>query len=185
MIAYAAVLETLLRIRTIRQSLCVGAFGKSRRASANVEQASSHGDRCAGFSSINPVASIGDDGFVHVAGRKAHDLPDKLSIPVLPFTNVRDDASQHDTSDGMTEGIIEFSRFSELFVTARNSSFTSRGRAVDVHQLGCELGVLYVLEDYTRGVNLLTLFHNSMSTSFISKQQQGDLDGRLSKFAGF
>jgi hypothetical protein len=148
----------------------VSAFGKSRRASANVEQASSHGDRCAEFSSINPVASIGNDGFVHVAGRKAHDLPDKPSNPFLPFTNVRDDASQDDTSDGITEGIIEFSRFSELFVIARNSSFTSMGRAVDVHQLGCELGVLYVLEDYTRGVIPLTLFHNLFNVDELHQQ---------------
>jgi len=73
------------------------------------------------------MASIGDDAFVHVAGRKAHDLPDKPSIPVLPSTNVRDDPSQDDTGDGITMGIIEFSRFSELCVKAPNSSVTPGG----------------------------------------------------------
>jgi adenylate cyclase len=78
-------------------------------------------------------------------------LPDKPSIAVLPFTNMSGDKDQEYFSDGVTEDIItELSRFSELFVIARNSSFTYKGRAVDVRQVGRELGVRYVLEGSIR-----------------------------------
>lgn len=78
-------------------------------------------------------------------------LPDKPSIAVLPFTNLSDDADQEYFSDGMVEDIITaLSRASWLFVIARNSSFTYKGRAVDVKQVGRELGVRYVLEGSVR-----------------------------------
>jgi TolB-like protein/Tfp pilus assembly protein PilF len=74
-------------------------------------------------------------------------LPDKPSIAVLPFTNLSSDPEQEYFADGMVEDIITaLSRFKSLFVIARNSSFTYRGRAVDVKQVGRELGVRYVLE---------------------------------------
>jgi adenylate cyclase len=80
-------------------------------------------------------------------------LPDKASIAVLPFTNLSGDKEQEYFSDGITEDIItELSRFSELFVIARNSSFTYKGRSVDVRQVGRELGVRYVLEGSIRRV---------------------------------
>jgi adenylate cyclase len=60
-------------------------------------------------------------------------LPGKPSIAVLPFTNLSGDEEQEFLSDGITEDIVtELSRFSELFVIARNSSFTYKGKAVDV-----------------------------------------------------
>jgi adenylate cyclase len=78
-------------------------------------------------------------------------LPDKPSIAVLPFTNLSGDREQEYFSDGITEDIItELSRFSELFVIARNSSFTYKGQAVDVRQVGRELGVRYVLQGSIR-----------------------------------
>jgi len=78
-------------------------------------------------------------------------LPDKPSIAVLPFTNPSGDPNEDYFSDGITEDIItELSRFSELFVIARNSSFTYKGMAVDVRQVGRELGVRYVLEGSIR-----------------------------------
>ncbi len=78
-------------------------------------------------------------------------LPDKPSIAVLPFTNMSGDPSQEYFSDGITEDIItELSRFSELFVIARNSSFPYKGKAVDIRQVGRELGVRYVLEGSIR-----------------------------------
>jgi adenylate cyclase len=78
-------------------------------------------------------------------------LPDKPSIAVLAFTNMSGDPSQEYFSDGITEDIItELSRFSELFVIARNSTFTYKGRPVDVRQVGRELGVRYVLEGSIR-----------------------------------
>jgi adenylate cyclase len=73
--------------------------------------------------------------------------PDKPSIAVLPFTNLGADPEQQYLADGIVEDIItELSRFSELFVIARNSSFQYRGKASDVRQVGRELGVHYVLE---------------------------------------
>ena len=75
----------------------------------------------------------------------------KPSIAVLPFTNMSGDAEQEYFSDGITEDIItELSRFRNLFVIARNSSFTYKGRAVDVKKVGQELGVAYVLEGSVR-----------------------------------
>jgi TolB-like protein len=78
-------------------------------------------------------------------------LPDKPSIAVLPFTNMSDDPGQDYFADGMAEEIITaLSRCSWLFVIARNSSFTYKGRSVDVRQIGRELGVRYVLEGSVR-----------------------------------
>jgi TolB-like protein len=78
-------------------------------------------------------------------------LPDKPSIAVLPFQNMSGDAEQEHFADGMVEEIITaLSRISWLFVIARNSSFTYKGRLVDVKQVGRELGVRYVLEGSVR-----------------------------------
>jgi TolB-like protein len=78
-------------------------------------------------------------------------LPDKPSIAVLPFANLSGDPEQEYFADGMVEDIITgLSRFRSLFVIARNSSFTYKGRAVDVKQVGRELGVRYLLEGSVR-----------------------------------
>ena len=78
-------------------------------------------------------------------------LPDKPSIAVLPFQNMSGDPEQEYFADGMAEDIITaLSHFKALFVIARNSSFTYKGRAVDVKQVGRELGVRYVLEGSVR-----------------------------------
>jgi TolB-like protein len=78
-------------------------------------------------------------------------LPDKPSIAVLPFTNMSGDAEQEYFADGTVEEIITaLSRMRWLFVIARNSSFTYKGCAVDVQQVGRELGVRYVLEGSVR-----------------------------------
>jgi TolB-like protein len=78
-------------------------------------------------------------------------LPDVPSIAVLPFVNLSPEADQEYFADGMVEEIITaLSRFKTLFVIARNSSFTYKGRAVDVKQVGRELGVRYVLEGSVR-----------------------------------
>ena len=78
-------------------------------------------------------------------------LPDKPSIAVLPFQNMSGDPDQEYFADGMVEEIITaLSRVREFFVIARNSSFTYRGRNVDVKQVGRELGVRYVLEGSVR-----------------------------------
>src|SRR5438874_743755 len=78
-------------------------------------------------------------------------LPDKPSIAILPFTNLSSDPEQDYFADGMVEEIITaLSHFRQLFVIACNSSFTYKGRAVDVKQVGRELGVRYVLEGSVR-----------------------------------
>ena len=78
-------------------------------------------------------------------------LPDKPSIAVLPFQNMSGDPEQEYFVDGMVEDIITgLSRIKWLFVIARNSSFTYKGRSVDVRQVGRELGVRYVLEGGVR-----------------------------------
>ncbi|MBR0754450.1 adenylate/guanylate cyclase domain-containing protein [Bradyrhizobium jicamae] len=78
-------------------------------------------------------------------------LPDKPSIAVLPFQNMSGDAEQEYFADGMVEEIITaLSRFKWLFVIARNSSFTFKGRAVDIKEVGRRLGVRYVLEGSVR-----------------------------------
>ena len=78
-------------------------------------------------------------------------LPDKPSIAVLPFQNMSDDLGQDYFVDGMVEDIVTgLSHIKWLFVIARNSSFTYKGKAVDVRQVGRELGVRYVLEGSVR-----------------------------------
>jgi adenylate cyclase len=78
-------------------------------------------------------------------------LPDKPSIAVLPFQNMSGDPEQEYFADGMVEEIITaLSQFKWLFVIARNSSFTYKGKAVDIKQVGRELGVRYVLEGSVR-----------------------------------
>ena len=80
-------------------------------------------------------------------------LPDKPSIAVLPFENMSGDPEQEYFADGMVEEITTaLSRFKWLFVIARNSSFTFKGKAVDVKEVGRRLGVRYVLEGSVRKV---------------------------------
>jgi len=83
--------------------------------------------------------------------RPALTLPDKPSIAILPFQNMSGDPDQDYFADGMVDEITTaLSRFKSLFVIARNSSFTYKGRAVDIKQVGRELGVRYVLEGSVR-----------------------------------
>ncbi len=78
-------------------------------------------------------------------------LPDKPSIAVLPFQNMSGDPEQEFFSDGMTEDLItDLSKVSALFVIARNSSFSYKGRAVKVQEIGRDLGVRFVLEGSVR-----------------------------------
>jgi TolB-like protein len=96
-----------------------------------------------------PSARTPKDSTEHV--KPALALPDKPSIAVLPFQNLSGDPEQEYFADGMVEDIITaLSRMRWLFVIARNSSFTYKGRAVDVKQVGRDLGVRYVLEGSVR-----------------------------------
>jgi len=85
------------------------------------------------------------------AAETVHVLSERPSIAVLAFTSMSGDLDQEYFSDGITEDIItELSRFSELLVIARNSSFRYKGQSVDVRQVGRELGARYVLEGSVR-----------------------------------
>jgi TolB-like protein/class 3 adenylate cyclase/Tfp pilus assembly protein PilF len=94
---------------------------------------------------VKPVTAASPSADVSLA------LPDKPSIAVLPFQNIGGDPEQDYFADGLVEDIITaLSSFNSLFVIARNSSFTYKGRPVDVKQVGRELGVRYVLEGSVR-----------------------------------
>ena len=85
------------------------------------------------------------------ADKMAFPLPDKPSIAVLPFVNMSDDPKQEYFSDGITEDLItDLSKISGLFVIARNSTFTFKGKSVRIRQVAEELGVRYVLEGSVR-----------------------------------
>jgi TolB-like protein/Flp pilus assembly protein TadD len=103
-----------------------------------------------GFRFIGPVREEGGKS-AEAPEKLTLALPDKPSIAVLPFVNMSGDPEQEYFADGMVEEIITaLSRFKSLFVIARNSSFTYKGRSVDVKQVGRELGVRYVLEGSVR-----------------------------------
>lgn len=90
-------------------------------------------------------------GKVSLSADESLALPDKPSIAVLPFQNMSGDPEQEYFTDGITEDIItELSRFHSLFVIARNSSFSYKGRSPDIRQVGHDLGVRYVLEGSIR-----------------------------------
>jgi len=88
---------------------------------------------------------------VALVEKMAYPLPDKPSIAVLPFNNLSEDRGQEYFSDGLTEEIIStLSRVPKLFVIARNSTFTYKGKPVKVQQVAEDLGVRYVLEGSVR-----------------------------------
>jgi len=98
-----------------------------------------------------PIAASGVLAPISFEAINALALPDRPSIAVLPFTNMSADPTRDYFADGMTEDIItELSRVRWLLVIARNSTFTYKGRSVDVKQVSRELGVRYVLEGGVR-----------------------------------
>jgi adenylate cyclase len=103
-----------------------------------------------GYRFTSPVTQVAAD--VATASRSAGPtLPDKPSLAVMPFENMSGDPEQEYFADGMVEEIITaLSRIRWLFVIARNSSFSYKGQAFDVKQIGHELGVRYVLEGAVR-----------------------------------
>jgi TolB-like protein len=110
-----------------------------------------------GFRFVGAVNERNQDGTATLADSRVESsepvlaLPDKPSIAVLPFENMSGDPEQEYFADGMVEEIITaLSRFKWLFVIARNSSFTFKGKAVDVKEVGRRLGVRYVLEGSVR-----------------------------------
>jgi adenylate cyclase len=97
------------------------------------------------------VRALRSDGASTGRGAEPLPLPDKPSIAVLPFANMSGDAEQEYFSDGITEDIItELSRFDDLFVIARNSTFSYKGKSVRVQEIARDLGVAYVVEGSVR-----------------------------------
>jgi TolB-like protein len=97
-----------------------------------------------------PAGDATDDHLAQLP-KQALAHPDKPSIAVLPFENMSGDPEQDYFAEGMSENIITaLSRFSSLFVIARNSSFSYKGKVVDIKQVGRDLGVRYVVEGSVR-----------------------------------
>jgi TolB-like protein len=129
-----------VHVSALRKALDEGANGQS-----HVVTVPGRGYQFIGLQSPPPA----DKGEADI--RQGLSLPDRPSIAVLPFQNMSGDAEQEYFADGIVEEIITaLSRMRWLFVIARNSSFTYKGRAVDVKQVGRELGVRYVLEGSVR-----------------------------------
>jgi adenylate cyclase len=104
-----------------------------------------------GYRFAAPVSRLGKDCAAAVEEAAAVERTQPASVAVLPFVNLSGDPQQDYFSDGITEDIItELSRFSELLVIARNSTFQYKGKAIDVRQIGRELGARYVLEGSIR-----------------------------------
>ncbi|WP_192256784.1 winged helix-turn-helix domain-containing protein [Mesorhizobium silamurunense] len=105
-----------------------------------------------GYRYVGPaVATNAPDASTATRAASAPTLPEKPSVAVLPFSNLSGDPRQEYFADGMVDDIITgLARIKWLFVTARNSTFAYKGRAVDVKQVGRELGVRYVLEGSVR-----------------------------------
>jgi len=121
---------------------------------------------------------------VSLAPPQSLPLPDKPSIAVLPFANMSGDPEQEYFADGMVEEIITaLSRIRSLFVIARNSTFTYKGQALDLQQVGRELGIRYVVEgSVRRGGNRIRisaqLIEAETGTHLWADRFDGSLDRR-------
>jgi TolB-like protein/Tfp pilus assembly protein PilF len=134
------------RVKAARQ-----AIGDSGAAQTLIRTFPRKGIRFIGTAEEETAAAPAADAPAEEPARPALPLPDRPSIAVLPFQNMSGDPEQEYFADGIVEEIITaLSHIRWLFVIARNSSFTYKGRAVDIKQVGRELGVRYVLEGSVR-----------------------------------
>jgi len=144
-----AVSDSAITTRINAARAAIGDDGKTQRMIKTLPR---KGFRFVGVvrEELNPAAPASTETAPHLP-RPALALPDKPSVAVLSFDNLHGDPGQDYFSDGITEDIItQLSRFSELFVIARNSSFQYKRKSIDVRQIGRELGVRYVLEGSIR-----------------------------------
>jgi TolB-like protein/TolA-binding protein len=140
--------EATLTSRINAARAAVDDNGQDQRLIRTVQR---KGIRFAGAIREESGSSAAPKGGVAESVASALSLPDKPSIAVLPFTNMSGNAEEDYFADGMAEEIITaLSRVNWLFVIARNSSFIYKGRAVDIRQVGRDLGVRYVLEGSIR-----------------------------------
>jgi TolB-like protein/tetratricopeptide (TPR) repeat protein len=157
--------DVIWRGRTVSESTLTSHVNFARRAVGDtgeeqrlIRTIPRKGFRFVGDVRETPPASVATSSLAEtapshsaVAPLGALALPDQPSVAVLPFLNLSDDPGQDDFADSVVEDIVgALSRMRWLFVIARNSSFTYKGRAVDVKQVGRELGVRYVLEGSVR-----------------------------------
>jgi TolB-like protein len=136
-----------------------------------------------GYRFIGPVAcEVSDVAAARPETAAVFAIPDKPSIAVLPFQNMSGDPNQDYFADGVVEEIITaLSRFQQIFVIARNSSFAYKGRFVGSKQIGLELGVRYVLEGSIRRsgsrVRITVQLIEAASTAHLwADRFEGDLD---------
>ena len=133
-------------INAVRKA--IGDTGEEQRLVRTIAR---KGYRFVGEVRESDVSERPDLAAPHVPAAPALSIPERPSIAVLPFFNLSGDPTQDYFVDGVVEDIISaLSRMSGVFVIARNSSFTYKGRAVDVKQVGRELGVRYILEGSLR-----------------------------------
>jgi len=135
-----------------------------------------------GYRFVGPISIEEDKARPTARLEREHpSLPDRPSIAVLPFHNLSGDPEQDYFADGIVEDIIgALSRIRWLFVIARNSSFTYKGRAVDVKQVGRELGVRYVLEGSVRkATNRVRITSELIETSSATHLWTDRFDGNL------
>jgi len=135
-------------VRVYRLQLEPGASAKTSPRPGRVDRRSLI--RVAAIVVIAALLGVGGWAGWRLLGPRESDglpLPDKPSVAVLPFTNLSQDPTQEYFSDGVTEALITgLSKISGLFVIARNSVFTYKGKPVNVREVGRDLGVRYVLE---------------------------------------
>jgi TolB-like protein len=137
---------------TTRLNVARGAIGDTGEQQRLIKTLPRKGFRFVGqVNEAEGAASAVADARTGGAPRAAQTLPDGPSIAVLPFGNLSSDPEQEYFADGVVEDItMALSRFHELFVIARDSSFTYKGRPVDVKEIGRELGVRYLLSGSVR-----------------------------------
>jgi adenylate cyclase len=134
---------------TTRLNVARSAIGDSGEEQRLIKTLPRKGFRFVG--QVREARAVADPNPGEAAPESAPALPDKPSIAVLPFENMSGDPEQAYFADGMVDEIITaLSRFKWLFVIARNSSFTFKGQAVDIKEVGRRLGVRYVLEGAVR-----------------------------------
>ena len=144
-----AISDTALTTRLNAVRTAIGDSGESQRLIKTLPRR--------GFRFVGQIQKPPETAGIDAAGNagesppQALELPDKPSIAILPFSNLSSDPEQDYFADGIVDEIITaLSRFKSVFVIARNSSFTYKGRAVDLKQVGRELGVRYLLEGSVR-----------------------------------
>jgi len=136
-----------IRVGLVTVGVAIIAWDVLRRSKIQKEAILRDGRMETPNASLTPARSASEQKPVQATGAAPLALPDKPSIAILPFQNMSGDPEQEYFADGVVEAITAgLSRIRSFFVIARNSAFTYKGRAVNVRDIGSELGVAYLLE---------------------------------------